>query len=84
MLSGHIHARCSAQEGSLLQFSVGALIEPPFDATIVEIETEGPRVRRRSRRLGEIAAIDPVFAPDEESWEWAGGWKQLAANGHGS
>ena len=70
VLSGHIHARCSIAAGSLLQLTVGALIEPPFDATIVEIDPEG--VRRTARRLGAVAETDPVFAADEERWRWAG------------
>lgn len=70
VLSGHIHARTSAIAGPLLQLTVGALIEPPFDATIVEIDREG--VRRTARRLGPVAETDPVFATDEERWRWAG------------
>ncbi len=70
VLSGHIHARCSAHEGSLLQFTVGALIEPPFDATLVEIDRTS--VRRTARRLGEVAVTDPVFAADDERWQWVG------------
>ena len=70
VLSGHIHARCSTQEGRLLQFTVGAMIEPPFDATIVEIDPTSLSVRRTARRLGEIALADPVFAPDDERWQW--------------
>jgi hypothetical protein len=73
LLSGHIHARTSIADGSLLQLTVGAVIEPPFDATIVEIDTSGPAVRRTARRLGEIAVTDPVFAADDESWGWSGG-----------
>ena len=69
VLSGHIHARCSTHAGPLLQFTVGAVIEPPFDATLVEVE--GTTVRRTARRLGEIAVTDPVFAPDDELWQWA-------------
>jgi hypothetical protein len=68
VLSGHIHARCSTQAGPLLQFTVGAMIEPPFDATLVEID--GTSVRRTARRLGEIAVTDPVFAGDDEHWQW--------------
>ena len=69
VLSGHIHARCSTHDGTLLQFTVGALIEPPFDATLVELD--GTSVRRTARRLGEIAVTDPVFAADDERWQWA-------------
>jgi predicted phosphodiesterase len=72
VLSGHIHARCSTHDGPLLQLTVGALIEPPFDATIVELDATGLSVRRTARRLGEIAAVDPVFAGDEERWQRAG------------
>jgi hypothetical protein len=75
VLSGHIHSRCSTHEGWLLQFTVGALIEPPFDATIVEID--GTSVLRTARRLGEIALTDPVFADDDELWEWTGDCWQL-------
>ncbi len=46
------------------------MIEPPFDATLVEID--GTSVRRTARRLGEIAVTDPVFAADDERWEWTG------------
>jgi predicted phosphodiesterase len=74
VLSGHIHARCSSHDGQLLQFTVGALIEPPFDATIVEIDASSQTVRREARRQGEIAETDPVLAPDDERWHWADGW----------
>lgn len=70
LLSGHIHARCSTHAGRLLQFTVGAVIEPPFDATLVEIE--GASVSRTARRLGETAVTDPVFAADDERWELTG------------
>jgi predicted phosphodiesterase len=70
VLSGHIHARCSTHDGALLQFTVGALIEPPFDATIVEIDGTGLEARRTARRLGDIAVTDPVFAADDERWRW--------------
>lgn len=69
VLSGHIHARCSTHDGPLLQLTVGALIEPPFDATIVEIDPTSISVRRTARRLGEIAVTDPVFAGDDERWQ---------------
>ena len=70
VLSGHIHARCSTHDGTLLQLTVGALIEPPFDATIVELDGTGLDVRRTARRLGDIAVTDPVFAADDERWQW--------------
>jgi predicted phosphodiesterase len=69
VLCGHIHARCSTSDGQLLQLMVGAMIEPPFDATIVEIDATRFSVRTTARRLGEIAVTDPVFAPDDELWQ---------------
>ena len=68
VLSGHIHARCSTRVGPLLQLTVGAMIEPPFDATVFEIDAKSGSVLRTARRLGEIAVTDPVFAPDDERW----------------
>jgi hypothetical protein len=77
VLCGHIHARCSTYHGPLLQLTVGALIEPPFDATIVELDPVGLSVRRTARRLGAIAAVDPVFAGDDERWQRTDGrWAQ--------
>jgi len=46
------------------------MIEPPFDATLVEIDETSITVRRTARRLGDIAAADPVFARDDERWAW--------------
>jgi predicted phosphodiesterase len=71
VLSGHIHARCSRAEGPLLQLCFGALIEAPFDCAVVEISSDGAhRVARRSHRLGPAAPLEPVFAADQELWEW--------------
>jgi hypothetical protein len=78
VLSGHIHARCTEARGPLLQMTVGALIEPPFECTVVEIEADrdgGPVVRRSAHRLGPVAAVDPVFTPDSECWRWDGVWR---------
>jgi predicted phosphodiesterase len=72
VLSGHIHARCTLSDGAVLQIMVGAVIEPPFDATIVEIDATSLGVRRTARRLGEIAPIDPVFSAADERWQRSG------------
>jgi Calcineurin-like phosphoesterase superfamily domain len=87
VLSGHIHVRCSTHDGPLLQCTVGALIEPPFDATVVEVDATRLGVWRTARRLGEIAAVDPVFAADDERWLLTDGrWVPLRGSsvlGHG-
>jgi hypothetical protein len=46
------------------------VIEPPFDASIVDVDPDG--VSRTARRLGPVAVTDPVFAAEEERWRWAG------------
>ncbi len=75
VLSGHTHVRCSSIAGAMLQLTVGALIEPPFDATILEVDPVSISVSRHSRRLGPVAPLDPVFAPDQERWTWTSeGW----------
>lgn len=79
VLSGHVHARCSDAAGRLLQLTVGALIEPPFDCTIVDVEhARGIAVRRRAFPLGDAAPINPVFAPLDERWAWSGDrWRAI-------
>jgi predicted phosphodiesterase len=72
-LSGHIHARTSEARGPLLQLTVGPIIEPPFDCTIIEITAgDQPEVTRTARRLGPRPPLDPVFAPSTERWRWTG------------
>ena len=73
LLSGHIHARCSAHHGPLLQCTVGA-------ADRATIRRDDRRDRRGGRQrpanspsLGEIAVTDPVFAADDERWQWVDG-----------
>jgi predicted phosphodiesterase len=74
-LSGHVHARCSASSGYVLQLTVGAMIESPFDCTTVDTEFRDDGailVRRRVHTLGTAAAVNPVFAPEDERWAWSG------------
>ena len=79
VLSGHIHARTSRVDGPVLQFTVGALIEPPFDCTLLELDPDGFRAIRTARRLGPAGAVDPVFAPEGESWHLSStGWRTAA------
>ena len=76
VLSGHVHSRCSATAGRVLQLTVGALIEPPFDCTVVDVDIGSDdtiAVRRRAFTLGAAPAINPIFAPEDERWQWRGG-----------
>ena len=76
VLSGHIHAREAHAEGSVLQLSAGALIEPPHEIAIVDAEPG--RVRRRVSLLGpRVTPRDPVLAPADESWAFTDGrWQR--------
>jgi predicted phosphodiesterase len=77
VFSGHVHSRCSAASGNVLQITVASMIESPFECTVVDIDPADDgfiSVRRRGFALGEPAAVNPVFAPADERWEWRGRW----------
>ena len=78
VLSGHLHARETRAESNILQLSAGALIEPPHEIAIVDVEPG--RVRRRVHLLGpRVTARDPVLAPADETWAFGGrGWQAEA------
>jgi predicted phosphodiesterase len=74
ILCGHVHARESRAHGNVLQLTTGALAEPPYECAVVEIGDSHGRleVRRACHRLGGPAVLaEPVFAADDESWEFA-------------
>lgn len=76
VLSGHVHARATVKSGTALQLSAGALVEPPYECAIVDIDAVADGsivVRRRCQRLlAEWRAREPVFVPDDESWRFDG------------
>ena len=78
---GHLHVRYSVASGPLLQLGLGALVEPPFDATLLELERKGRslEVVRRARELDEARERrDPRLVPAEEIWRFAPGrgWRR--------
>jgi hypothetical protein len=78
---GHLHVRESTAAGTLLQLASGALIEPPFEATIVDLRraSDGLLVTRRAHELDSAPERrDPRFAPAEETWRFSprGGWRR--------
>jgi len=83
VLSGHLHVRDAFAEGAVLQLNLAALVEPPFEAAVVDAETEGGRVSIRRRTLPVGSAPDgeelPVLSPSEERWVFDGrGWLREA------
>jgi hypothetical protein len=80
---GHLHVRDSASSGSLLQLGCGALVEPPFEATLLELAGEGEAVEvtRAAHELGQAhERRDPRLVPARESWRFAPGrgWERRA------
>ena len=69
VINGHLHARDTYLEGPSLQLSVAALVEPPFEATIVEIHAAtATHVRRRARPMSlSTSQSSLVLAPSDEA-----------------
>ena len=81
VICGHLHVRESVASGPLVQLACGALVEPPFEATVLDIDGNGAglTVRRTVHELGSAPEErDPRLAPAEESWKFrpASGWQR--------
>ena len=84
VLSGHVHVRAVATHGPVLQLTQSALIEPPFDAALVELTSDADevlRVTRRTRRAGAArATYEPELAAADGAWRFDGvRWEADAA-----
>ncbi len=80
VLCGHLHARDSVSAGRVLQLGFGALIEPPHEIGVVELDPGNgyPRVRRRTLELGgTVPDCDPALAARVEEWAFDGDCWQL-------
>ena len=79
-IHGHAHVRDELVQGALLQFSFAALIEPPHEVGILEIDrtASGWSVRRSHIAAASHSAERvPVLSPDSTHWVFAGGaWKR--------
>jgi predicted phosphodiesterase len=76
VVTGHVHARDSVTAGPILQITCGALIEPPFDATVLTVEADGGSVtvERRASELGTARERrDPRMAPARQRWSFTPG-----------
>jgi predicted phosphodiesterase len=76
VLGGHLHVRATHTSGPVLQLSAGALVEPPYECAVVEVErdTEGVvSVSRSCQRLrDQHGAGEPILSPDRETWSFDG------------
>jgi predicted phosphodiesterase len=76
VLSGHLHVRDTLAHGNVLQVCVSALVEPPHEAAIVELDPFREAVRCTRVAVGGAAehASEPwLLAPAAERWDFADG-----------
>jgi len=82
-IHGHAHVRDELAQGALLQLSFAALIEPPHEVGILEIErtVRGWSVRRSHvPAVGHDARQLPILSPDVTHWTFAdGAWTRAQA-----
>ena len=60
----------------MLQLACGALIEPPFEATLIEVREDGAvlEVARTAHELGRAEERrDPRLAPAQQAWRFSSG-----------
>lgn len=88
VLHGHFHVRDAATSGPLLQLGFAALVEPPNEVAVLDIEPESgsgePEILVSVRCL----PIDPmpaerlpVLVPARQAWRFAAGsWQDIAAD----
>ncbi|MCX6019956.1 MAG: metallophosphoesterase [Chloroflexi bacterium] len=79
-IHGHAHVRDELAQGALLQFSFAALIEPPHEVGVLEIDrtANGWRVRRSHIAAAAHSAQHlPILSPDTTLWSFeSGAWKR--------
>jgi 3',5'-cyclic AMP phosphodiesterase CpdA len=74
VLHGHLHIRDTTATDNVLQIGCAALIEPPYETTVVEIahHDTGWRVEVEHTSLAPSDAPLPVLTPPRASWSFAG------------
>jgi predicted phosphodiesterase len=82
VLHGHHHVRDAAVAGPVLQIGCAALIEPPHETALVEIELHdremAVRVEHTAVAPSSVAHL-PVIAPPTGAWRFAQGrWETIA------
>lgn len=77
VLHGHLHVRDAATAGKILQLTCASLIEPPHEASVVEIarSADGWRVEVEHAAIAESDAPLPVLTGTRGAWTFDGaGW----------
>jgi hypothetical protein len=78
VLSGHLHLRGVTTAANVLQLVFAALVEPPYEVAVVEIDVDEPSLAYRCASVFEpqaerLPVLDPpsgrwVFDPDSVGW----------------
>ena len=81
VVCGHLHVRDSCSSGRVVQLACGALIEPPFEATLFELSVRGSTlvVSRQAHELDtRPERRNPRIAPAREAWRYTPGrgWRR--------
>jgi predicted phosphodiesterase len=84
VVSGHAHVRDVDSEGPVLQLLQAAMIEPPFEATVIDVgaDVDGSvLVIRRTHRTSDRRAMnEPTLTEPVGAWRFADGvWSAVAA-----
>lgn len=80
VVSGHVHVRDASSDGDVLQLCVPALVEPPHEAAVIDVDPVAGTVRCE-RILGAGARTDArpapwLLAPGAERWHLVdGAWR---------
>jgi Calcineurin-like phosphoesterase len=90
VVCGHLHVREGIAEGALLQLACCALVEPPFEATVLALEAAGEgalSVSRFAHELGGATELrrDPRLTSAEETWQFSPlrGWRRSRPGSRG-
>lgn len=71
VVNGHLHARDCHRAGAVVQLSLGALVESPYEASIVDVagrDATSTVVRRRARAFGPCDVEGPpAIAPADQT-----------------
>ena len=82
VVSGHVHLRVDSIAGPVLQLACAALVEPPFEVSILEVERANGLATVRVENAALVPSLTvrtPTFVPpkrewiyDEEKWQTGG------------
>jgi hypothetical protein len=71
VLSGHLHLRAITHDANVLQLAFAALVEPPYEVAVVDIDVDAASVSYRCESVTEPdAARLPVLDPPTGRWSF--------------